>query len=59
MSIIVDDLDIIEYQNIVFKNEQIELSKPAMKRVAESYRFLVSFSEDKLIYGITTGFGPM
>ena len=30
-----------------------------MKKVGESHSFLQSFSKNKLIYGINTGFGPM
>ncbi|MBQ3658748.1 MAG: aromatic amino acid lyase, partial [Bacteroidales bacterium] len=34
-------------------------SEDDMLRVRRSYEFLKSFSADKVIYGINTGFGPM
>ena len=48
-----------EFQKIVFENEKIELSDLTQKRVKESYDFLSHFAENKIIYGVNTGFGPM
>ena len=44
---------------VVFDNEKLELSKECIRKVEESFDFLQSFSSDKIIYGINTGFGPM
>lgn len=43
----------------MFDNEKLELSKECIRKVEESFDFLQSFSSDKIIYGINTGFGPM
>lgn len=59
MSILLDNISLGDFQKILFDSEKIEISSAAMKRVEESYNFLESFCENKLIYGITTGFGPM
>ncbi|MCQ2285269.1 MAG: aromatic amino acid ammonia-lyase [Bacteroidales bacterium] len=59
MSILIDKLDLETCSAILFNNQQIELSEEALRRVQENYVFLQEFSKDKLIYGITTGFGPM
>lgn len=48
-----------EFQKIVFENEKIELSDFTKKKVKESYDFLNHFAENKIIYGVNTGFGPM
>ncbi|MGZ5134010.1 MAG: HAL/PAL/TAL family ammonia-lyase, partial [Flavitalea sp.] len=52
-------LTLNECHEILFKNEHISLAGSAMKKVNESHSFLQSFSKNKLIYGINTGFGPM
>ena len=43
----------------MFDNEKLELSEECIRKVEESFDFLQSFSSDKIIYGINTGFGPM
>ena len=59
MSVIVDNLTLADCEAVLFGNEKIEISEAALKRVSDNYDFLQKFSKDKLIYGITTGFGPM
>ncbi|MCC6461046.1 MAG: aromatic amino acid lyase, partial [Saprospiraceae bacterium] len=44
---------------VLFKTEPIEIAPEALQKVAENFQFLKDFSADKLIYGISTGFGPM
>jgi histidine ammonia-lyase len=46
-------------ENLLFLDEKYILSQDQQKRVVESYEFLSSFSREKVIYGINTGFGPM
>jgi len=52
-------LDITAFEQIVLHQKNINISAAAIKEVTRSYQFLQSFSKDKLIYGINTGFGPM
>ena len=52
-------LTLSDFNEIVFKNESIELADAALEKVENSYQFLRQFSGNKLIYGINTGFGPM
>lgn len=52
-------LTLEDCEAILFKAEQIELAPEALHRVAVNFQFLKEFSADKLIYGISTGFGPM
>ena len=44
---------------ILFEEEPLTLSDPCMQKLEESFNFLKTFSNDKIIYGINTGFGPM
>ncbi len=48
-----------EFYQILFENKKIKLSSDSIKKIEESFNFLSNFAEKKLIYGITTGFGPM
>lgn len=48
-----------DFYKILYSGEKIDLDQQALAKVAESHEFLKSFSKDKLIYGINTGFGPM
>jgi histidine ammonia-lyase len=52
-------LTLNECNEILFKDKKISLAGSALKKVIESHSFLQSFSKNKLIYGINTGFGPM
>jgi histidine ammonia-lyase len=52
-------LNIDFFSEILFNEKKIEISEFDEERVNSSFNFLLEFSKDKLIYGITTGFGPM
>jgi histidine ammonia-lyase len=47
------------FNRILFGGEKLVLEDDSLNIVKKSYHFLEEFSKDKLIYGITTGFGPM
>jgi histidine ammonia-lyase len=59
MSTINEFLSLKEFESIIFGNKQIEISEIVLKRINESFDFLKEFSENKVIYGVNTGFGPM
>lgn len=59
MKVIQDYLTIQDFSSIVLENEKIEVGSTLLKRVQKSYEFLQSFSSNKVIYGVNTGFGPM
>jgi len=44
---------------IIFNNQTVSINSESSGRVNESFKFLEKFVQDKLIYGINTGFGPM
>ncbi|MBN9299816.1 MAG: aromatic amino acid lyase [Filimonas sp.] len=52
-------LSLEDFSGIVFNNDKVTLEKGDLERVDNSFRFLKSFSANKIIYGINTGFGPM
>ncbi len=47
------------FQEVLFEGKKINLSDTLFDRVNESFEFLVQFAENKIIYGVNTGFGPM
>ena len=49
----------LDFHKILYEGQKIQLDNSALNKVEESYAFLKTFSKDKLIYGINTGFGPM
>ncbi len=48
-----------DFYRVLFENEKIELGKDTQVRLEKSYHFLKQFSQNKIIYGVNTGFGPM
>lgn len=52
-------IELQELNDIIFHNAPVSISPEQQKAIDRSYDFLQSFSHDKVIYGINTGFGPM
>lgn len=52
-------LDIDSIYTLLFKEKKLVVDKDNIDQVQQGYDFLKKFSEDKIIYGINTGFGPM
>jgi len=46
-------------ESIIIENQIFELNNQGPDAGEESFKFLLDFSVDKIIYGINTGFGPM
>ncbi len=59
MKVIRDYLTINDFASVIFNNEAITLDDLLVNRVEKSFNFLKSFSSNKVIYGVNTGFGPM
>jgi len=53
------DISFEEVQKIVMDGEKIVIDRSIYENVNKCFDFLESFRKDKVIYGITTGFGPM
>ncbi|SDR77170.1 aromatic amino acid ammonia-lyase [Gramella sp. MAR_2010_147] len=52
-------LEFSDFYHVLFENEKIELGEATLKRLDSSFEFLKNFSQNKIIYGVNTGFGPM
>jgi histidine ammonia-lyase len=52
-------LNLDDFSEIVFRDQKVSPGESALKKVSQNFDFLRSFSSNKLIYGINTGFGPM
>lgn len=52
-------LDLQKVEEVIFSGAEITIPEEDIANIRESYEFLRRFSEDKVIYGINTGFGPM
>src|SRR5690554_301665 len=52
-------LEVKDFYKVIFENSKIKIDNEVYKTVEASFQFLKSFSEDKVIYGVNTGFGPM
>src|SRR4030042_3394083 len=48
-----------DFQRILYENEKIEIPEPVKNKIIKNFDFLQSFHQDKIIYGINTGLGPM
>jgi histidine ammonia-lyase len=52
-------LGIEDFYKIIFENNPIEIDNTVFETIENSFNFLKTFSENKTIYGVNTGFGPM
>lgn len=53
------DLDITQLHNVACDGKKVKLSEEAIERIKESREMLETWvDEEKIVYGITTGFGP-
>jgi len=48
-----------DFERILYEGENIELDTAALDKVEKSFTFLKAYSQNKIIYGINTGLGPM
>ena len=59
MIILKGTLGINDFKKIILQGEPISMAEETLETVADSFTFLKEFSENKIIYGVNTGFGPM
>ena len=52
-------MQLFEIEDILFNGKSLAFTDEDRKRMTDSFHYLKEFSKDKIIYGITTGFGPM
>ena len=51
------DIDLV--RDILYGGQALHIDDATAQGIAQSYAFLERFAHEKVIYGITTGFGPM
>ena len=54
-----DNITIDLLEKVVYEGKKLEISEAARQNVRRCYAFLDKFHQEKVIYGINTGFGPM
>ncbi len=59
MLTITGELGVKEFYDVIFREEPILIHNKIKDTVQKSFDFLKGFSENKIIYGVNTGFGPM
>ncbi len=59
MLILKGTLEINDFYQIIFEEQSIQIDDEVLNVVQQSFEFLKTFSENKVIYGVNTGFGPM
>lgn len=52
-------LTINQLHDILYRGASLEVPAEEMQTISRCYDFLKDFAEEKIIYGINTGFGPM
>jgi len=52
-------LKITDFKEVLFENQNLEISAEILQKADRSFQFLKEFAKDKVIYGVNTGFGPM
>ena len=52
-------LSVADFEKVLYHGEGIQLNEGALANVEKSFSFLKTYSQDKIIYGINTGLGPM
>ncbi|PLX10678.1 MAG: histidine ammonia-lyase [Marinilabiliales bacterium] len=53
------DLELNDYYRVLIEGERIDISEEVLNKVDQCFDFLCEFSENKVIYGVNTGLGPM
>jgi len=48
-----------DYKNVLFNGEGINIDEETLNNVEACFNFLTDFSNNKIIYGVNTGLGPM
>lgn len=54
-----EKLQLHDVQSIIEENSHLNICNESKNKINDCFCFLESFSKDRVIYGINTGFGPM
>ena len=53
------NLNLEDFRQVLFANASLEYSDEILQQVEDNFLFLKKYAENKIIYGINTGLGPM
>jgi histidine ammonia-lyase len=59
MSLKLRHFNLNNFKSVIYGEESVQLSQETLDLVEASFNFLKTFSENKVLYGVNTGFGPM
>ena len=54
-----ENLGLDAFQKVIFEGQDLQIDPAVNETIQNSFDFLTKFSENKVIYGVNTGFGPM
>ncbi|MCG2460183.1 aromatic amino acid ammonia-lyase [Flavobacteriaceae bacterium F89] len=54
-----ENLGLEAFRKVIFEEQVLQIDPAVKETVQNSFDFLKKFSENKVIYGVNTGFGPM
>lgn len=52
-------LNFDDIMSVILRTGDYKIDADSRREIEETFKFLLNFSDDKVIYGINTGFGPM
>lgn len=52
-------LTLSDFEEVLYQSSKVSLNESALAKVERSFRYLLDFTKDKIVYGVNTGFGPM
>lgn len=58
-NMIYKNINLNYFHDVIYKGKKIKLSESEIDKIEASFKFLIEFAKNKIIYGINTGFGPM
>ena len=59
LSVSKNGMSLQDFYKVVFQLEKLAIDAQCLEKIKASHKFLLDYSNDKIIYGVNTGFGPM
>ncbi len=52
-------ININDFYEVIYKDKKVSIDKETIKKIDNNHSFLIDYLNEKIIYGINTGLGPM
>lgn len=52
-------LSVADFEKVLYQQSSVQIDPAALESVKRNFEFLTRYAQDKVIYGINTGLGPM